>query len=81
MTDKKEYVLTRQEYGKRLGKSIGLLLIRNKMTQKDLADATGLSYSSICRYVSGNRIPSSYELFRIADVFGCDASQLIRAEA
>lgn len=38
------------------------------MTQKDLADRIGCTYATMCRYVSGDRIPRATTALVIADV-------------
>ena len=50
---------------------------RNGISQRQLADATGMTEVSISRYVKGKRIPSAEILGRIADVLGVTTDYLI----
>lgn len=47
------------------------------MSQKDLSDMTGISESTICRYLSGKSMPSSYNLAKIARALDCSIEELI----
>ena len=46
------------------------------MTQKRLAQLTGLTQESISRYVCGDRIPRADLAMKIADVFGVSVDYL-----
>ena len=50
---------------------------RNGISQRQLADATGMTEVTISRYVKGKRIPSAEILGRIADVLGVTTDYLI----
>lgn len=52
-------------------------LNRTGISQRQLADATGMTEVSISRYVKGKRIPSAEILGRIADVLGVTTDYLI----
>lgn len=45
-------------------------------TQRELADATGISQSTISRIVSGERSPKMPEIIKIADALGLTVPQL-----
>lgn len=47
------------------------------MTQAKIADLSGISEASLCRYCSGDRIPHPILLGRICAVLGCSADWLI----
>jgi len=51
-------------------------LDKNNMTQRELAEKTGMTETSISRYVSGIRIPRATECIEIAKVLGCKAEDL-----
>lgn len=48
------------------------------MTQKDLADASGLTQSSVSYYESGERTPSLKTLAALAKALGTKAEALVR---
>lgn len=50
---------------------------RTGISQRQLADATGMTEATISRYVKGKRIPSAEALGRIADVLGVTTDYLI----
>ena len=45
--------------------------------QKDLADAVGITKTSISRYMTGDRIPNAYILSNIAQALECSVNDLI----
>ena len=56
-------------------KAVSKALIDREMTKKDLANATGISYSSICKATNGNAyLPGVSE--KVAQVLEIDASDL-----
>lgn len=57
--------------------TIDKLLKENGLKQKDLADAIGVSESSISKYRSGERIPKVDVLTKIADYFGVSTDYLL----
>ena len=60
-----------------LGKRIQELMIRNGMTQKELAYKTGITTVSISRYIKGERIPDCEKIGRIAMALHADANILL----
>lgn len=53
------------------------MLDKAKMTQRDLADATGLSESSICKYIQGRQMPGVRAIINIAAALNCTTDELI----
>lgn len=49
----------------------------HRMTQRDLANATGLDKSEISNYVCGNRLPTLYKFHLIIQALGCSADDLL----
>jgi transcriptional regulator with XRE-family HTH domain len=49
-------------------------LTKRKMSQRDLARATGINPSLINRYVNGIHVPDGINLYRIADALNLDAN-------
>lgn len=60
-----------------VGKRIQELMIRNGMTQKELAYKTGITTVSISRYIKGERIPDCEKIGRIAMALHADANILL----
>lgn len=52
------------------------MLEEAKMTQRDLADATGLSEASICKYIQGHQMPGVRALVNIANALNCSIDEL-----
>lgn len=48
-----------------------------RMTQRELADLSGLSESCISRYLNGTHAPSYKAIINLAYVFGCSIDDLI----
>ena len=61
----------------KVGKRIQELMIRNGMTQKELAYKTGITTVSISRYIKGERIPDCEKIGRIAMALHADANILL----
>lgn len=61
----------------KVGKRIQELMIRNGMTQKELAFKTGITTVSISRYIKGERIPDCEKMGRIAMALHADANVLL----
>lgn len=61
----------RSEFGRRLQR---ILMLKN-MTQRDLANETGISEMMISRYILGRNTPSYYAVDRIAKVLGCSTDE------
>lgn len=61
----------------KVGKRIQEFMVRNGMTQKELAYKTGITMVSISRYINGERIPDSETLAKIAIVLHADANILL----
>ena len=47
------------------------------MTQNELSCRTNISIGMISKYINGRSTPNSYKLIKIADVLGCNVSELI----
>lgn len=61
----------------KVGKRIQELMIRNGMTQKELAFKAGITTVSISRYIKGERIPDCEKMGRIAMALHADANILL----
>ena len=48
-----------------------------RMTQRELADLSGLSEACVSRYLSGTRMPTVKAIINLAYVFGCSIDDLI----
>lgn len=49
----------------------------NNMTQKELANATGITESAISRYIKGDRIPRGVNLIKLAHALKTTPENLI----
>ena len=58
----------RKEFSNRL---IRMMKVKG-INQYDLADATDCSQSTISNYISGKKTPSSFMLYKLANVFNCN---------
>ena len=50
------------------------------MSQKALAEETGLTESAISRYINGTRDPRLYNLIKIADALEMTLDELVRED-
>ncbi len=53
------------------------LLFEQKMSQKELANITGITESAISHYVKGDRVPRGINLLKIAKALGTTADDLL----
>lgn len=53
------------------------ILWAKRMTQKDLAEKTGLSNAAISRYINENRMPKGDNLLKIAKVLNISPNELL----
>ena len=59
------------------GDNLQYMLDRVRMTQRDLAEETGLSEASISRYINKERIPSVRALVNIANALDCSLDDIM----
>ncbi|MBQ8023556.1 MAG: helix-turn-helix transcriptional regulator [Succinivibrio sp.] len=59
------------------GKVILEQLKKLSMSQKELAEATGLTESAVSRYVKGERVPRGINLMKIANSLSITVDQLL----
>lgn len=69
--------MTESEWLDIFGDNLVDLMQDTNMTQRELADATGLSESNISRYIHKQQMPTLKAIINIAYVFDCDVSELI----
>ena len=69
--------MTEQEWINIFGDNLKDILQDVEMTQKELADSTGLSECSISRYIHKQMAPSFKAIVNIAYVLDCDISDLV----
>lgn len=50
---------------------------RRGYSLKILAKVAGISYNSMCRYISGERTPSGYVISKLANTLGCSVEDLL----
>ena len=48
-----------------------------KMTQRDLADASGLSDAAVSSYIRGRRMPGARALVNLAEALNCSVDELV----
>ena len=53
------------------------LMFDNNLSQKDLADNTGIERASICNYLKGNCMPNLKAVITLAEYFNCSVDFLI----
>lgn len=61
--------MTLLEYGKKIGDTLKTLRQEKGISVQDVAQATGLSVSTICMYESGKRIPQDMNKITLAGFY------------
>lgn len=64
--------MTEEEYREVFASTLTRKLYANRMSQKQLADITDISYVSIHNYATGRTTPSFVNLAKIARALNCD---------
>lgn len=65
------------EWLRRFSSSLKDMLKDARMSQRELADATGLSESAISKYVNGQQIPTVRAIVNICYELACNTDDLI----
>ena len=68
--------VTEEQFKKEVSVRISRLLLKKGMTQCDLAEASGLSQSTISSYITRRQVPSAYNLYKIARALECSVEDL-----
>lgn len=63
------------------GEKVTMLLNKNNMTQRELADRVGITEVSLSRYISGNRIPKGTVVTNIANALHTTTDYLLGSKA
>lgn len=69
--------MTEKEWLDTFGENLMGMLNEARMTQRDLAEVSGISRPSISRYLSGQMAPSFKAIINIAYALDCDVCDLI----
>lgn len=69
--------MSEREWLNIFGDNLQEMLNEARMTQRDLAEDTGLSESSISNYINKQRIPTVRAIINIAYSLDCDIDELI----
>lgn len=60
-----------------VGKAIAKQRIESGLTQEDVAEQLGIGLEAVSRMERGVVIPTVVRLFELADIFACDAADLL----
>ena len=69
--------MSEQEWLDIFGDNLRDMLDRARMTQRELADATGLSDTAISYYINKLKLPGIRAIINIAYALDCDVAELI----
>lgn len=72
--------MTEMEWLDAFSINLRYLLMSANMTQRELADAAGLSEGTISSYIHKNKIPSLRAILNIADALDISTDELINFE-
>lgn len=68
---------TEDEWNAEFGRRLRAKLSRAMMSQKDLGEVTGISQSTISRFISGRGSPNAYQVGRLAAALKCSVAELV----
>ena len=63
--------------GERLSKTIPSKMKEKGLSQKELANRTGLTESAISRYVNGSRLPDVSSLIKLSRTLNCSTDYIL----
>lgn len=69
--------MTESEWLNIFGNNLLEMMREYGYTQDTLAKETGLSKSTICKYINKQQIPRASALINIANAFGCNIDDLV----
>lgn len=69
--------MTQDEWMGLFSDNLASLMHERNMTQKDLAEETGLSKGAVNKYVNGTRMPGAKAILNISYALDCDLMDLI----
>lgn len=69
--------MTETQWLDTFGDNLASMLYDAKLTQRDLADMTGLSESTISFYIRKQKMPGIKAILKIAYALDCEVSELI----
>lgn len=79
-TIKSDYIsfdnMDEEEYRKRFSDELRYQMRIAGISRNELADKTGISRTTVSKYLSGTATPSTFNLIKIANVLGCPVSKL-----
>ena len=64
-----------------LGKRIADAMGRSRLTQRQIADAGGYTYATVGAWRRGDRVPSIIEIPHLAEVLGCQVTDIVGGPA
>ena len=67
--------LTKRECSREFGLRLSRMMERRDITQCELSELTGIPQSSISHYVNGSKLPSFYNLDKIAKALNCSMDE------
>lgn len=69
-------LITEQDFRDESARRISRTLWIRGMTQRELANKTGISEHSICNYITGKSTPSIFAANKIAKALNCELSEI-----
>jgi len=69
--------MTEREWLDTFGDNLSEMLRESKISQKELAEITGLSEAAISNYIRKRKVPSLKAIINIADALDCNIDDLI----
>lgn len=69
--------MTEVEWLRTFGENLRSMIVEYRMSQRELAELTGLSEASISYYLRGEKMPGIKTIINMAYVFGCSTDDLI----
>lgn len=75
-----KYISDKDAWSKEFGINLQRMLHRKGITQGYLAKELGITEPMLSRYICGSCVPNAYRISQMAEVIGCDASDLIKTK-
>lgn len=72
--------MTEERLAREIGNNLKSVMYEYGVTQKELSELTGISRSTISKYIYGDMVPTLKNILNIAYALECDITELVDAD-
>lgn len=72
-----DYEWSEEEYRREFGRRLSRVMLHKRVTQMELSKRTGITQTTISKYMTGKATPSSYNFRKIINALNCSVDYLM----